>query len=109
MNASKTNIKFNYLYRDAANYKNFGSIVLSNPNDIPIDKLRTLITNNLIDNEFFDPIRIKVPQLFFYPYNSDDHTWHEFENIEETNEIISDSRTIEDLLSYLREDLEKWR
>lgn len=99
MNASKTNIKFNYLYRDAANYKNFGCVIFSNPTNIPIERLRTSINTYLIDGEFFNHESIKIPSLFFYPKNSDDHSWHEFENIEETGDAPTDTRTIGEFLT----------
>jgi hypothetical protein len=47
-----TNIKFNYLYRDAGNYKQFGNIVLSNLNNIALDLIEDIVRGNLIDGEF---------------------------------------------------------
>ena len=34
MNVLGINLKFHYLYRDAGNYKQFGSVVLSNPTNL---------------------------------------------------------------------------
>jgi len=101
MNVSKTNIKFHYLYRDAGNYKNFGSVIFSNPNNCSIEKLRGSINKYLIDGEFLNHKRIDIPSLFFSSKNSDDHYWHEFENIEETNEAPTDTRTIDEFLITL--------
>jgi len=87
MSASKSNIRFNYLYRDAGNYKVWGSEILSNPDCISLVEVETKIREYLIDGEFFDPKywevkRLKhddrVPEL--------DHTWNEFESIEITSE-----------------------
>jgi hypothetical protein len=99
MNASKTNIRFNYLYRDAGNYKNFGSVVFSNPKLLSTETLIKPISSSLIDGEYFYHNRLGVPALFFSLKNSDDHFWHEFENIEETNDEPTDTRTINEFLN----------
>jgi len=102
MNASKTNIQFHYLYRDAGNYKNFGSIIFSNPEFISIETLKEQIRSVLIDGEFINHKKAGIPALFFPKKNSDDHSWHEFENIEETDEAPTDVRTINEFLTSLR-------
>jgi hypothetical protein len=38
------NIKFTYLYRDAANYKQYNELVFANPNELPIQKIQSAIT-----------------------------------------------------------------
>lgn len=101
MNVSKANIRFNYLYRDAGNYKNYGFVIFSNPNFLSFEKLSRSIISNLIDGEFFNYKRLKIPALFFSTKNSDDHFWHEFENIEETNEAPTETRTIDEFLISL--------
>ena len=67
------NIKFNYLYRDAGNYKQFGNIILSNPNNISIDLVTDIVRKNLIDGEFFEAGKWGVPSLFFDTKNESDH------------------------------------
>lgn len=47
------NIKFNYLYRDAGNYKTFGFVIFANPNSILIEEAEKKFRNSLIDSEFF--------------------------------------------------------
>lgn len=49
-----TDIKFNYLYRDASNYKQFGNVIMSNLNNMCIDLINDIIRRNLIDGEFFN-------------------------------------------------------
>lgn len=105
MNVSKTNIRFNYLYRDAGNYKNYGYVIFPNPNNLPIEKLKIPIYNYLIDGEFFKHKSMKIPPLFFSPENSDDHSLHEFENIEETEDEPTDTRTIDEFMNSL--DIQK--
>jgi len=82
------NIKFNYLYRDASNYKNFGSIIFHNPNNLSIDDVENIIRSQLIDGEYFYARKLNIPELFFEIPNSDDHEFHEFENVEMTNENL---------------------
>ena len=79
-------IRFNYLYRDYSNYKNYGSIMLGNPNCIDIMEIDGMIREKLIDGEFFNATKVGLPNLFFEISNSDDHDLHEFLSIELTNE-----------------------
>jgi hypothetical protein len=101
MSVSKPNLKFNYLYRDAGNYKNFGSVVFSNPHCFTIEKITDLINDNLIDNEFFYHDKFGVPPLFFNNQNTDDITWHEFENLEFTDDKPTSEISIADFLSNI--------
>lgn len=96
-----TSIKFNYLYRDASNYKQFGNIILSNPNNISTALITDIVGKNLIDGKFFETIKWGVPPLFFDMKNEDDHEWHEFENIEITEEPPCSGLAIEDLLDRI--------
>jgi hypothetical protein len=96
-----TNIKFNYLYRDSGNYKQFGNIVLSNLNNIAVDLIEDIVRGNLIDEEFFDAHKWGVPLLLFDTKNEDDHEWHEFERIEMTDEPPFSGLAIEDLLDKI--------
>ncbi len=96
------NIKFNYLYRDAGNYKTYGSVVFSNPQQREINLLEEILRKQLIDSQFFDPANFKVPTLkhLDFAYDSKlDHSWNEFESFEITNENISDERTIDEFLN----------
>jgi hypothetical protein len=94
------NIKFNYLYRDNSNYKKYGSVVFTNPNNIDFHLIEEKIQKNLIDGEFFVTEDLGIPSLFFEEHNEDDHGWHEFENLEMTEET-GYAGVIEELLSKL--------
>jgi hypothetical protein len=84
---SKTNIKFNYLYRDGGNYKVWGSEILSNPDSILLVEVEQRIRKSLIDGEFFDPKYWKVKRLKHSDWVPElDHTWNEFDSIEMTLE-----------------------
>jgi hypothetical protein len=95
------NIKFSYLYRDGSNYKNYNQIVFSNPNSRPVEEIKKLIHKELIDDKWFYCAEWKIPDIHFkeFAYNSEvDVDWHEFEDIEETTEGISQQNSIEDFL-----------
>ena len=98
------NIKFNYLYRDAGNYKTFGFIIFSNPKKAGVNALEEMLRKQLIDSAFFDPIKFKVPVLVHTDSKFEstmDHSWNEFESLEETNEEITDYRTIDEFISFI--------
>lgn len=81
------NIKFNYLYRDGGNYKNFGSIVFSNPLNIELLALEELIRSKLTSHHWFYADQWQVPNLHFGTWDNElDHTFHEFEGVEYIDE-----------------------
>jgi len=86
------NIKFSYLYRDSANYKNFGFVVLDNPTDINLEELENLIRSKLIDNTWFYASEWGLPNLYFDNMDIEaDPTWHEFESLEYTEEAATNN------------------
>lgn len=96
------NIKFNYLYRDAGNYKINGSIIFPNPENLSVIELEKEIRSCLIDSEFFDPHDFYIPKLELsdFPYDSElDHSWHEFDSIEETDDVTTDNRSIQGFIA----------
>jgi hypothetical protein len=81
------NIKFNYRYRDGANYKNHSFVVLNNPTDIALANIENSIREKLIDDIWFYADKWNLPDLHFGTWDNEaDHTWHEFESIELTDE-----------------------
>jgi hypothetical protein len=89
------NIKFSYLYRDAANYKNHGSIIFANPEDLSLTEILATITTHLIDGEYFHHQTFNVPPLFFPNHNPElDHDLHEFAGITITDERVNHSIAI---------------
>ncbi len=97
---SSMNLKLQYQYRDAGNYKNWGEVVFSNPNQRMVEEVHQLIADTLIDGEFFYSEDWGVPDLHFeeYPWDDDlDHDWHQFQALASTDEIATDN--IEDFLS----------
>jgi len=103
MKSSPTNIKFNYLYRDGGNYKNYGFVILANINSaIEVGQLESRIRKHLIDGEWFYANKVAIPSVRFSKWDDDlDHEWHEFESVELTDEPQTDERTIEQFLEVL--------
>lgn len=96
------NIKFNYLYRDAGNYKLFNSIIFTNPDKSDLETIRKKISEALIDGEFFSPEEWNIPRLEFEKPDDDlDHSWHEFESLELTPESSEKMKNIEEFLSRI--------
>ena len=73
--------RFDYLYRDASNYKGYGSVLLwgeATPEN------EAAIRAVLIDGMYFEAERVGVPTLYHLvrgdaePDGDEDHGWHEF-------------------------------
>lgn len=80
-------IRFNYLYRDFSNYKNYGSVVLRNSNCLSVNEIDKLIREKLIEGDSFNAAKLGIPTLFFENSNCDDHEFHEFKDVEVTDEV----------------------
>jgi len=81
------NVKFEYIYRDAGNYKLYNASILTNRHHIPIDQLENQIRESLIDKIYFNPIKCNIPKLEFPDSDEElDHDWHEFFSISSTEE-----------------------
>ncbi len=93
------NIKINYLYRDGGNYKKSNSIIFSNPQNIELSILENLVRSKLISQHWFYADQWQLPDLHFDIWNNElDHTFHEFENVEYTDEATD---TGSDLASFI--------
>ena len=95
------NIKFSYLYRDGSNYKQYNQIVFANPNQIALEEIRTIIRSKLIEECWFIATDWNVPDMHFKKYSWDndlDHEWHEFDCVEETNEVKTVNTLIENFI-----------
>jgi hypothetical protein len=99
---SKSNIKFNYLYRDAGNFKVWGCEVFSNPDLLELKTIEDRIRTALIDGEFFDPKKWGLKRLKHDDWIPElDHTWNEFESIEITNEAPTVDLTVTSFLNAI--------
>jgi hypothetical protein len=98
------NIRFNYLHRDAGNYKKWGSVIFANPEELTSQSVASQLMDAFPEENLFIAHQIRVPEVFFYTRGnatSDDHCFHEFDRIEETLEPPNDrhSRTIGEFLA----------
>ena len=59
------NIKFNYLYRDASNFKKWGSVVFANPDSFSVDDIADSLRSNFLPDELFVAHQIQYHRLFF--------------------------------------------
>jgi hypothetical protein len=91
------NIKFSYLYRDGANYKNHSFIILNNPTNIALAEIEAAIHQKLIDGAWFYVDKWNLPNLHFGTWDNEIDTWHEFDGIEFTDKIGA-----VDLLHFLK-------
>jgi hypothetical protein len=96
------NIKLYYMYRDGANYKNHGEVIFRNPDVLSIETIENILRSKLIDEAYFYVDKWNLPDLHFGKWDNEiDHTFHEYESVEYTNEATTDDRTIKQLLINL--------
>lgn len=99
------NVRFEYLYRDAGNFKKWGEIIFSNPRNIDIDLVATMAEDVLIDHAYFVASKADVPDLHFVEHNEElDHDWHELSMFQATDDPPNDSqgRDVEKFIESLQ-------
>jgi len=101
------NLSFQYLYRDASNYKLHGEAVFTNATGLSLEEVEKRIRIYLKDGEFFIARQVHILECFFDALDDqDDHPWHEFAQVTPTNEPLWDpdgipERDITDFLTEL--------
>lgn len=100
-------IRFNYLYRDASNYKRWGAVIFSNPQGLTVERIEESLRNVFDQGELFIAHQLGLPELFPYitePICEDDHCYHEYESVELMNRSSTcfGVRTIDELLDKVR-------
>ena len=101
-----SNVKFNYVYRDGSNYKNWADVTFRNPDNLGVESLtRTL--QAAFDDSLFIAHQVRLPEVFAFPdgiVDSDDHCYHEFCNVEITDDIPNDlfGRSIREFLAEVQ-------
>lgn len=97
------NTSITYQYRDAANYKEFDTVIIRG-----LLSLKD-IEEYLYDKEFFIPSEIGLKDLQPENLNQDDHIWHEILEISHTHERPTVNITAEEIISNFRKaSLEEW-
>lgn len=96
----KMNISFDYLYRDAGNYKLFDSVIFTNKNKLSTCAIDLAIHGNLFQGLYFIPKSWRLRKLKFPEFKSElDHPWHEYLGLTETKDYANDLRDIKEFLS----------
>ena len=99
------NVCFEYLYRDAGNYKNWGDVIFSNPKELAVAGIMAEAQIALFEGCYFLANKTRVPDLHFDKYDPDlDHGRHEAYSFTSTAKQPTDSegRTIEEFVECLR-------
>ncbi len=95
------NIKLLYLYRDAGNYKQCGEVVYTNKNKLAVEYIRDFLRSRLIYGLWFFVSDWHLKDLHHYPFDLEiDHDYHEFDDVEETEEQPTNG-DIQELISSL--------
>ncbi len=97
------NIEFEYLYRDCANFKNFGKVIFANKRSLSAKEIDEELLSAAMPEPFFRASDFGLPDLFFknFPYDPElDHELHEYRKVSETKKPTNDAsdRDITDLL-----------
>jgi hypothetical protein len=101
--SSNRNIAFNYLYRDGGNYKKFHSVIFKNDQSISIEELESLIKSKLIYGEWFYADQWQLPDLHFDNWDNElDHTFHEFESVEYSDDEANSVLRLTEFIEILR-------
>jgi len=92
-------IRFDYLHRDAGNYKNFGSVVLRDSKHRSLEEIENAIVASLIDGQYFYAQSVGFPVLYGQYFDPmADATWHEFESIafehDDTSKVNADLEAV---------------
>ncbi|MDB2686634.1 hypothetical protein N9Y42_05435 [Mariniblastus sp.] len=104
-------IKFEYQYRDGANYKRFADLFFENPLRRSAVEIESTIQSTLIDKSWFIADQIGIPQLFLFLdgiVTDNDHCLHEFIGVESMLRESSDDAhdSIENLLESFKKSSE---
>ncbi len=85
------NILFEYLYRGASNWKQYGQAVFTNTSELPLADIEAQIRSTLHDGEWFIAEMVDLETQFLGNHDTDDdHPWHEFERVSETDLLPRD-------------------
>lgn len=109
------NVKFNYLYRDAGNYKKSSSVVFSNPQELSPESVEETLRQFFLEKCLFIAGQVRVPDCFLFTKGaatSDDHCFHELAGIDLTQTAPNDihRRSIVQFIGEIkRESKRGWR
>jgi hypothetical protein len=110
-----SNVEFSYLYRDGGNYKRFGRVVFSDPEQISCGAIIGALTEAFLEEGLFIADQVRVPEVFLFANGElsfDDHCYHEFDAVRATEKEPNDlhMRTISEFVSEVTEQGRRgWR
>jgi hypothetical protein len=87
------NIRFTYLYRDGSNYKSWGEIIFSNPDNLSATEIEGKIVDAFLPDKQFVASQISIPEKFLFmdgSFTEYDHCYHEFDCVEICEEESTD-------------------
>ncbi|MBL7645491.1 MAG: hypothetical protein JNK74_04795 [Candidatus Hydrogenedentes bacterium] len=90
------NTRFEYLYRDGHNYKQYNEVVLAGK--FTLDQLRP----HLYERNHFMPSEVGLDDLQEFPYRDCDHIWHELVSAEPTEDAPTVEVTAEELIERFK-------
>jgi hypothetical protein len=94
-------VRFEYLYRDEGNNKEYGEVFLANPNNISLEIIKRNIVEKLLEGKWFDPDYWGIPRFSFHRlsmFGVNDYLWYEFDKVTVTDDNQKGERTIDELL-----------
>lgn len=101
----KRAVKLVYMYRDASNWKQLGSVVFGTNSDTSVDALNEQLVNILDEDKFFVAHKSGVPELFPDDWNLNSplhHGWHEASGFHEVNPTDwHPTKSIEDFMKQV--------
>lgn len=104
-----TAVRLTYLYRDGSNYKSWGEVVFSNPEEVPLQQIEHRLRRTFDSDSIFAAHQLRLPEVFLYRdgvVTEFDHCFHEFYTVSYTDEIPNDTyrRTIMDLIEEVERE-----
>ena len=97
------NVRFCYLYRDGSNFKSWGEVLFSNPENLSVSEIKEKIIQAFLPDNLFVASQISIPEKFLFAngkYTEYDHCYHEFDCLEMCADEPTDSssRSISEFL-----------
>jgi hypothetical protein len=98
-----TFVRFNYLYRDGANFKNWGNVVFANLGELSLAGIEARLLDAFLPDKHFIASQIQISDVFLFIVDKPtayDHCFHEFDSVEACDESPNDTfeRSIEQFL-----------
>lgn len=107
------NVAIHYMYRDASNWKNHGVVIVKSrsTNVFRLSAAEERIEEALHEHGVFNAEAVGFENLFYWldgkRVYEDDHGWHEFVRLSETDQPATDSRTLEEIVAAFEREADK--